>query len=390
MGFERRVKRSNGAPKENSVIYGQISGISKCLLQQTARLMVLVAAILVAPLQSSGQGEVRSLTPAQVDEIVDHLQAAVQNYVFPDIATKLQEEIKEHRAQYRTISDPTALAERLTSDMRAVGNDYHLAVTFSEGLAVRKDLTPEENQHAHAFDRASGYGARSARRLPGNIGYIDLAYFSPDPDAGVAIAATMQLIAGTDVLILDLRRNGGGSGETETALISYFFGDSTQLSSVVEQVDGKIQERQHWTTPYLQGPRYLGKPVFILTSNHTHSAAEVLVYDLKNMHLATTVGERTSGEATSATGEIDLGYHFSTFIPNGQLISPITHGNYNRIGVQPNVPTAPTDALVTAYTLALKEARWNVDSDELKKERASAIQDPKAALLEEIEGLPRR
>jgi retinol-binding protein 3 len=372
------------------VINGRLPEISKCLLQQSARLTVLVAAILVASLQSSGQGEIRSLIPAQVDEVVDHLQAAVQNYVFPEIATKLREQIREHRAQYRNISDPTALADRLTSDMRAVGNDYHLAVTFSESLAVQNDLTPEESQRAHDFDRASGYGVRSARRLPGNIGYINLGYFSPDPDAGGAIAATMQLVAGTDALILDLRRNGGGSGDTETALISYFFSDTTQLSSVVERVDGKIRERQHWTTPYVQGPRYLGKPVFILTSSHTHSAAEVLVYDLKNMHLATSVGGRTSGDATSATGEIDLGYHFSTFIANGQLMSPITHGNYNRVGVQPDVPTAPTDTLVTAYTLALKEAKWNVDSDELKKERASAMQNPKAALVEETEEVPQR
>jgi len=372
------------------VIYGQISEISKCLLQQTARLMVLVAAILVAPLQSSGQGEVRRLTPARVDEIVDHLQAAVQNYVFPDIATKLQEEIKEHRAQYRTMSDPTALADRLTSDMRAVGHDYHLAVTFSEGLAMRNDLTPEEKQHAHAFDLTSGYGVRSARRLPGNVGYVNLAYFSPDPDAGLAIAAMMQLIAGTDALIVDLRHNGGGSGDTMTTLASYFFGDTTQLSSVVERADGKTQERQHWTTPYLQGPRYLGEPICILTSSHTHSAAEVLAYDLKNMHLASIVGERTSGDATSATGEIDLGHHFSTFIANGQIISPITHGNYIRVGVQPDVPTAPTEALVTAYVLALKEAKSSFDSDELKKERASAMQDPKAALLEEIEAFPQR
>ena len=142
--------------------------------------------------------------------------------------------------------------------------------------------------------------------------------------------------------------------------------------------------------PYVQGPRYIGKPLFILTSRHTHSAAEVLAYDLKNAHIATTVGERTSGDATSAKGEIDLGHGFSTFVANGQLRSPITNGNFYQAGVQPDVATPPTEALVTAYVLALKGAKWSVDSDELRMERASAIKDPTAAFLQEINGFSQR
>ncbi len=346
----------------------------------------VVAVILLTAFESSlnAQAHPQPLTPTQVDEIVDHLRSAAQDYVFPDMATKLQAEIDEHRAEYRTISDPTQLATRLTADMRAVGHDFHLAVSYGEELGVRKEPTPEEKQHAHAFDLASGYGLRSARRLPGNIGYIDLAYFSPDPDAGTAVAAAMQIVNGTDALIFDLRRNGGGSGETEMTLISYFF--EGQLSSVEERVQGRTQERQHWTVPYVQGPRYTGKPVYILTSRHTHSAAEVLAYDLKNAHVATIVGEPSSGDATSASGEIDLGHGFSTFIANGQIMSPITHANYIRTGVQPDVTMEPINALETAYVLALKAAKTSVDSADLRKEKESAINDPRAALRQELDG----
>ena len=348
-----------------------------------------VDAIILIPnlaLNAFGQTQIRTLTAPQVDQIVDHLQAAVQNYVFPEIAKKLEQQIKDHREQYRTITDPTKLADQLTADMRAIGHDQHLAVTFGEELGMQKTPTPEEVQHAHAFDRANGYGFRSARRLPGNVGYIDIAYFSPDSDAGAAIAAAMQIVSGTDSLIIDLRRNGGGSGSTMNTLASYFFADVTQLSGVVEKVDGKTQERQHWSMPFVQGPRYLNKPVCILTSRHTHSAAEVLAYDLKNSHLAMLVGDRTSGDATSATGEISLGLGFSTFIANGQVISPVTHENYLRVGVQPDVQTQSTETLTTAYTLALKAATPSLDSEDLKKETAEAIKNPKAALLQEIDG----
>jgi hypothetical protein len=64
--------------------------------------------------------------PQQVDEIVDHLLGSLSDYVFPEIAEKLQSEIRDHRSEYRAISDPDALAAKLTEDLRAVGHDHHL------------------------------------------------------------------------------------------------------------------------------------------------------------------------------------------------------------------------------------------------------------------------
>src|SRR3984885_7224135 len=336
----------------------------------------------------SAQVKVNQLTPAQVEQVVTSLETAAKNYVFPDIAVQLRQTIEGHRAQYRSISDPNALADRLTADMRAVAHDQHLQVTFGEELAVQKDPTLEEKAHAHVFDRSSGYGERSRRRLPGNVGYMDLAYFSPDSNAGVAIAAAMRVVSGTDALIIDLRRNGGGSGDTMTTFASYFYEDVTQMSSVIEHIGGQTHERQHWTAGYVEGPRYLDLPVFILTGRRTHSAAEVFAYDLKISHHATVVGERTSGDATSGTGEINVGYGFSAFIPTGQVVSPVTHTNFIQVGVQPDVEIAPADALLAAYTLALKTGKLTIDSDELSKEKADALDDPKAALLQEIDGFP--
>ncbi|MGA2811326.1 MAG: S41 family peptidase [Candidatus Acidiferrum sp.] len=350
---------------------------------------MVAVCVLACGVSTSAQVKVKQLTPGQVDQVVANLETASKNYVFPDVAAQLQQTIEAHRAQYRTIADPNALADRLTADLRAVGHDQHLLVAFREELAVQKDPTPEEKAHAHEFDRSSGYGVRSSRRLPGNVGYIDLAYFSPDADAGAAISAAMRVVSGTDALIIDLRKNGGGSGDTMTTFASYFYGDVTQMSSVVESIGGQTHERQHWTAGYVEGPRYLDRPVFILTSRRTHSAAEVFAYDLENSHHATVVGERTSGDATSGTGEINVGYGFSAFIANGQMVSPVTRTNYIRVGVQPDVEITPADALFTAYALALRAGTLKVDSDELSKEKADALNDPKSALLQEVDGFPK-
>lgn len=330
---------------------------------------------------ANSSSEAEQLTSAEVDQVLNRLQLALRDYIFPETGTKLEHELAAHRGTYRSLSTRSLLARRLTEDMRAIGGDQHLSVTFGEELGVRKNPTPAEQQHAHDFDRANAFGLKNARRLPGNVGFVDLAYFSPDPDAGATIAAAMQLVSGTDALIIDLRHNGGGSGETEQALASYFFPDEVQLSGIVENVSGKHRERQHWTMPYLGGPRYLSKPVYILVGPHTHSAAEAFAYDLQNLKVAKIIGEHTSGDATSSTGEIDLGYGLTALIPDGQLVSPITHTNYFRVGVLPDVPVATANALENAYTLALKESRSAVDSDDLRSEKSKALSNPSAALI---------
>lgn len=99
---------------------------------------------------------------------MDHLLSGLGDYVFPEVAEKLQSHIRAHRSEYRAISDSNALAARLTEDLRAVGRDNHLTVSFGEELGVLKEPTPAEKEHAHAFDLANGHGIRSARRLPGS------------------------------------------------------------------------------------------------------------------------------------------------------------------------------------------------------------------------------
>jgi hypothetical protein len=343
-------------------------------------------AILLTVSCFAGQ-RLQSITSSQTNTIVQKLAHDLSDYVFPEMGHTLQAYITQHSAEYLAIKDPKSLAEKLTDDLRAVGHDHHLQVTFGEELGIQKEPTPEEKQRAHAFDEANGYGIRSARRLPGNIGYIDLAYFSPDEGAGKVVAAAMQLINGTDALIIDLRRNGGGSGETATAVLSYFFEEPRQLSSIIERKNGQMEERQKWTMPYVAGPRYIGKPIYILTSSHTHSAAELCAYDLQSMQRAKIVGSRTAGDANSSKGVINLGFGFTALIPNGQTKSPITHGNWEGTGVQPDINVNAEEALLTTYTKVLRETKPSITgSEDLAQERLKAARDPQAALNQEIDG----
>jgi len=47
--------------------------------------------------------------------------------------------------------------------------------------------------------------------LDGNVGYLDVRRVAVPANAGPAICAAMELVAGTYALIIDLRHNGGGA-----------------------------------------------------------------------------------------------------------------------------------------------------------------------------------
>jgi C-terminal processing protease CtpA/Prc len=64
--------------------------------------------------------------------------------------------------------------------------------------------------------------------LPGNIGYLRLDSFSYDTGAQDAAVGAMSFLSNADAIIVDLRRNGGGSPEMVQFLCSYFLGNPRQ------------------------------------------------------------------------------------------------------------------------------------------------------------------
>jgi C-terminal processing protease CtpA/Prc len=94
------------------------------------------------------------------------------------------------------------------------------------------------------------------------------------------------------------------------------------------------------------------KPVYVLTSSHTFSAAEEFTYNLQTRKRATIVGETTGGGAHPGD-MVSLPFGLMAFVPNGRAINPITHTNWEGTGVKPDV-TIPAD---TALETALKLAR---------------------------------
>ena len=109
--------------------------------------------------------------------------------------------------------------------------------------------------------------------------------------------------------------------------------------------------RQSWTQDSVPGRRFGGtKPVYVLTSAHTFSAAEAFAYDLQALKRATIVGATTAGGAHPAS-EGRLGDHFAISVPWGNSINPITGTNWEGVGVVPDVKVSADEALAAVLKL---------------------------------------
>lgn len=81
---------------------------------------------------------------------------------------------------------------------------------------------------------------------------------------------------------------------------------------------------------------------------------EDFAYALKNNRRATLIGETTGGGAHAGNPH-RLDAHFMMFVPSGRPISPVTHTDWENVGVVPDVKTSAGNALKLAQIAALKE-----------------------------------
>jgi C-terminal processing protease CtpA/Prc len=96
------------------------------------------------------------------------------------------------------------------------------------------------------------------------------------------------------------------------------------------------------------------RKVMLLTSADTFSGCEDFAYALKYSGRATLVGAVTGGGAHAGNPH-RLGAHFMMFVPSGRPINPVTHTDWENVGVEPDVRTSEKSALDVAQTMLLKQ-----------------------------------
>lgn len=299
-----------------------------------------------------------SLAATDREAVLTALVAQLDAYVFPEVAEKIQDDIGQRLAAggYGEITGAQQLADTLTAQLQQMSGDRNLRLHFSPvplpHLDPQADPDPQELERQYQASRHRNFDLNRVERLAGNVGYIQLFSFEPPEFAGESLAAAMTLVAHTDALIFDLRHNQGGSPATVALLCSYLFPAHPPIHLNDLYWRETDVTHQWWTVPYVPGQRYLDKPVFVLTSPETFSAAEEFAYNLQALRRAAVVGETTRGGANPGRG-FRLHDHFWVFMPTGRAINPITGGNWDGTGVIPNVKVPMETALDTAHLMAL-------------------------------------
>jgi retinol-binding protein 3 len=203
--------------------------------------------------------------------------------------------------------------------------------------------------------------------LAGNVGYMKFNGFVSPEDGAYTVTAAMSFIANTDALIIDVRQNGGGSPEMVAFICSYLFPaePGVHLNDLYDRPADST--RQNWTLPSVPGKRYLDKPVYVLTSSRTFSAAEEFTYNLKTQKRATIVGETTGGGAHPVNFR-PVATNFAVTVPFARAINPVTKTNWEGTGVKPDREVPAADALKTAHIDALKKLIAGAEDAEQKED----------------------
>lgn len=349
MGSWLAPKRRRAVMAALAVAFGATAGVA----------WATHAGLLPAGLHDDGQRDM-AIDAAErqrvVAAIIDNMR---RYYVYPDKAELLAKALtaRAARGDFDGVTSAKRFAAALTDALQDSLADRHLMVRYFEQAlpanAGGDEPTPAEQQAERVEHRRFNFGIQTVGRLKGNIGYIDVHAFGRPVDAGSRIDAAMALLKDTQALIVDLRHNGGGDPDTVMLMASYLFDQPTHLNDIWMRPDNHLEQR--WTSKTVPGPRYgAQRPMAILTSEDTFSAGEDFAYALKYAGRAVLVGEVTGGGAHPGDPR-RLDDHFMMNVPSGRTINPVTHTDWEGVGVQPDVKISADKAFDEAQRLLLKK-----------------------------------
>lgn len=282
--------------------------------------------------------------------IASAIASIKQHHIDPLEAQKAADALLAHERQGDDDSATTteAFTRLTTRQMREATGDLQLELLYSPHAIPEQPPGPPPAPPAAYRDAALRVNCAFAqvKILPQNIGYLKLNAF---PDVSVCRAtatAAMAQLNHADALIFDLRDNRGGFPRMVSLIAAYLFDHPEYMYCPLENTTA-----ESWTHSPVPGNNLANKPVYILTSSRTISAAEEFTYDLKMLKRATLVGETTAG-ANHAANLHAIGDNFYVATTEVRAINPYSRHNWNDTGVEPDVKASAPDALKAALKLA--------------------------------------
>ena len=289
-----------------------------------------------------------SLANTQYEEIIDSAAEQLKDgYVFPKIGEKYASALEKCKQSscLDGVSEDEQAAKLLTQMLNSVYPDKHLHV-FPPGYVspIPKMKMVKKGKGSKV---PSDTGIVKQEILPGNIGYIEFSMFPGFPEAFDATQLAMEKLEDTDAVIFDIREHRGGHPKHVDIIASFLFDEPTHLLTTrsPHNPDGKPWKLM--SAPNKYAGDFKDKPVYLLISERSGSAAEHFAMAMKASGRAILVGETTGGYGHWGE-EVALDGGFSMFLPRGGSYHPKTGLGWEEIGVTPDVEIDSEDSLTYA------------------------------------------
>jgi tetratricopeptide (TPR) repeat protein len=312
----------------------------------------------------------QELSKERKADVVEKISTLLKDkYVFPDIAEKCSEYIKSrlNSGAFDAVTDKEKFAVILTQELQSISKDKHMRVMVDKQSIPQGSDDPFYRELMFRQQvKENNLGFAKVEFMEGGIGYLDLRGFAPLNMSKELAEAAMKILANSDALIIDLRKNGGGSPDLISFISSYLFNEPTHLNSLYWREGDRTEE--FWTSR-MENSTLTEVPVFVLTSSRTFSGGEEFANNLKTQKRATIIGETTGGGANPGS-MFRIADDLAIFIPTGTAINPVTKTNWEGTGVEPDIKTSSDEA----YNIALNEAKTAAEEyRRMNNEKALAL-----------------
>lgn len=305
--------------------------------------------IISLPISNSAQEKLSSSEQSKLIETTCEL--LIENYVFPEVAEQIEQHLEQklEKGEFKGIKTKEEFAQRLTLEMESVANDLHLRCRYKYSSSIeRKNQRRDFSEDYKKISNLKDFRFFRTGKIDKHIGYLEILGFPSPASAKESYDAAMKTISDSKVLIIDLRRNGGGSPDMIRYVCSYFFEKPTHLNSIYWRNLNKTVD--YITLENVDGKKMSKVQVYVLTSSFTVSGGEEFAYNIQTQKRGILIGEITAGGANP--GEVfNINDDYSIFIPTGTAINPITKTNWEGVGVKPDIESISYNAFDLAVKL---------------------------------------